>query len=103
MNSKLKQLVSLFPLKGQVTKEIIDTSLLWIAEQCIGATTLKQSIEKANLGLDAPPETLHVLWSVVSGQVWLGNQRIDIKTHPLVNMMSIIKPQEVTFEIVKIW
>lgn len=89
----LKQYKALFPLKGEITQEIINTANTFDYGNCIGALTLK-----AALGVD-----IELVDSVIS--IWgsrNGIQRIEgipvaVTTIGGINMMRVTEPQSVTF------
>jgi hypothetical protein len=83
-----QEIKALFPLKANITEEIINTATLLDTSRCIGAKTLQSVL----------PKELKVDWGVYYGDIIVDDeQRIQITTTEQINMMSIKLPQSVTF------
>lgn len=90
--------ISLFPIKGKITQEIIDTADVNDINNCIGSKTLKSVI----------PKKFHkyIIWGDSFAQINLGDgpvklstmeSYIFISTENSTNFMDVIKPTNVTF------
>lgn len=96
---KLKDITSLFPLKGQLTQEILDKANIHDINKCNGALTLKAAL----------PEGMqdYVTWGVYTGVVYTNKKKQDtIGSHAVIStledldFMDATTPQEVTFVLV---
>ncbi len=87
-----EKIKALFPIKAQITQEIIDKSRTLNIYDCIGAKTLQSVI---------PPCQVRIFWGLDSGGIvhdtFKPDFQIEITTKEGVDMMGITKPQEVTF------
>jgi hypothetical protein len=92
----MENIKQLFPLKGQITQEIIDSAKLSHPQECIGALTLKQSIASAGI-----TDSLFIGWGIVGGTIDKStvdpNSSLAVGTEDRVNMMTVKEPTEVTF------
>jgi hypothetical protein len=89
-----QEIQSLFPLKAEITQEIIDRSNVKDLYNCIGANTLRKAL--TTLGVYE-----HIGWMNLSGAIKLSEkQSLPISTKEEVRMVSVKKPQTVTFIIV---
>lgn len=91
---KMSKVEDLFPLKGEVTQEIIDTAGKYSIIDCIGAKTLRIAVEsRINIELRGYDLT----WGSHSGSIVHEHSLFNIGTLEDVNMMRITEPQTVTF------
>jgi hypothetical protein len=91
-----EEFIALFPRKGIITQEIIDTARLWSVSECIGAKTLK-----ASLGEEIVKELCPNMWGNETGcitdkqQQWLS--AVEIGTKENIPMIDVDIPMEVEF------
>lgn len=87
----IEEIKSLFPLKANVTKEILNKANIWDYEGCIGALTL-QSVLPEKFKAQAT-------WCMFTGSITIGDESnsTSITTEGLIDMMEIKSPREVTF------
>lgn len=88
---------ALFPIKAEVTQEILDTSNVGSIHQCNGAKTL-QSVLKLE-------EPWYVHWGDRQG--YIANKEnynlfIEVTTDEDISFMSITEPTTVTFKLAEI-
>ena len=81
----------IYPLKGQVTQEIIDKAVLSDMFSCIGALTLKQAL--IDIGFDVTDPKYKPKWGVNIG--WVGGTVVCTDTY--LSLMAVKEPCEVTF------
>lgn len=88
----MKPLSEVFPLKGFITQDIIDKSVLMDTTNCIGANTLKEALgENINL-FD------YIGWAIHSGANSSKERgSVRITTVEGIDLMEVKRPQEVTF------
>lgn len=98
---KKAELVSLFPLKVEITNEIIKNADIGNPLNCIGVLALKAGLGKKNDGLNS------IDWLFHSGSI--SSQFDDYEFHYLVieteeriNMMEVTTPKTVTFVIKRV-
>lgn len=101
--TKMEQFLSLFPLKGEITQEILDKTTIDTrtdSKRCPGALTFTAALGENIKLLDGP-----VKWLVK--YAYFGENRIDKECIPGITTLEGIrftlvdKPQTVTFIIVK--
>jgi hypothetical protein len=90
-----EELKALFPLKGKVTKKIIQESHIHNIINCIGATTLKAAL--LNKGVNT--KKIYITWGRNSGylSVTIEGKSFSVSIHTDYDMMEIIKPKGVVF------
>lgn len=89
----MEQFKLLFPLKGEITQEIIDSANIFDIANCIGALTLKSALGE-NLQLVESKS----LWGSYTGFINLVDEtKVSIGTIENTNFMNVTKPQLVTF------
>lgn len=93
-----KTIEALFPLKGQITTEILQSANRYLPSECVGTRTLQQALGVA-LNKDIPSsEDIHVSWGRLGGFVLIeGAKAIPITTQENIDMVETKEPQEVTF------
>jgi len=87
----MKQIKNIFPVKVQVTQEMIDNAKLGDIYGCIGALALR------SLNI---PEVIEIKWGAWTGFIITEKSEIHITTDKEINVMEIKKPTEVTFKLV---
>lgn len=101
---KKQKLLDLFPLKGTVTKDIIENSDVYKSSNCIGVWTLKAALSN-NL---QPFEDVEFLWGSYSGGVFKKESSNNGKTIFIssyaesgesLDMMKIERPTTVIFKL----
>lgn len=85
----IKKFKALFPLSGEITKDIIKQADLRNPYDCIGVRTLK-----AALGNNLPESKIS--WGSTGGAL-MSKERIFFTTKESVNMMRVKRPRKVTF------
>lgn len=85
-------LYNLFPLKGEITQEIINKANVKNPYACIGALTLKAALDKAGVNSNVSWAHHSSYSTTIEGQS-LG----IITTEQGINMVKVTTPQEVTF------
>lgn len=96
---KKEKLLDLFPLKGKVTKKIINNSDKYDVNNCIGVQTLKNAMGN-KLKLTGGKEAM---WGCDSGGFFKKGDDTILESYyvtgGLVNMMKIKKPTHIIFKI----
>lgn len=82
----------LFPLKGNVTEEILQNKNLYNTEDCTGARTLKAALSKAGVNIN----DFDIRWGTHTGTISRSGKEIIVTS--TFNMMRVEKPLEVTIE-----
>jgi hypothetical protein len=88
---------TLFPLKAEITQEIIDGANTYSVTKCIGAKTLRTAVEsKTNTVFS----TFAITWGSHSGNIETETSPLNIGTEEDINMMRVTEPQTVTFKLI---
>ncbi len=82
--------VALFPIKAEVTQEIINQSDPFDTKTCVGALTLKRAVPDII-------KTNYWGWGDLEGTVIIDGKSVIIGTEEGQYMMEIRKPTSVTF------
>lgn len=85
----IEQIKALFPLKATITNEIIKTSNISKADNCIGANTLKQALPQSN--------EIKVLWANWDGGVFINDKAFSVTTEEKLMFMGVREETEITF------
>lgn len=82
----------LFPLKFQVTQQIIDegSKNIYRPTCCIGALSLKEALKYNK-------DFYHISWGVENGDILTDRVHFKITTKENINFMELRTSQEVTF------
>lgn len=94
---KLKQFLALFPLKGQLTEQIINNADVYNTDDCRGARTLT-----AALGDNISLIYGKVKWGDTFGGCTVDGANIFLSTEMNTNFMEAKEPQTVIFVVDKI-
>ena len=92
MSTVKEKFISLFPLKGRITQEIIESSDIGDSDNCIGANTFRKAIgDNISLFQDTG-------WGTDIGHmVLIDDTIVDIGTEEDIDMMEVVEPRDVTF------
>lgn len=101
-----EQLKKLFPLEGEITKNILMSSNKHDIHNCPGANTLRETLQKNGV----PFINEELSWGAVDGSFYLegdnqpethifGIGAIWVRTEEHVNFMNVKEPMNVTFEL----
>lgn len=92
MKTKADKFRALFPLKGNITKDILKTADRDSIRKCVGALTLKAALKKNIKLMD-----YEIGWGDKEGANLAGGESFDITTKENISMMNVRKPRKVTF------
>lgn len=97
---KREDFISLFPLEGRITEDIIKNSDVNDSYNCIGTNTLK-----AALGEKVVRELHPSMWGNSIGSICSRDYswEVNITTKESVFMMAVSQPQDVTFIVDYSW
>jgi hypothetical protein len=96
MENAIQTIRALFPLKGKITKEIIEKSDVKSIFKCIGANTLRAALgDNINLLLEGKP----ISWGRTTGSVHFDDFSIAIGNEGDIDLMEVRNELEVVFTI----
>lgn len=91
----MDNLVALFPLKGKVTKEIIEVANITDPFSCRGARTLRTALENAGVVINKDGGD-YVLWARHSGIIQINGENLNVYSEG-VDLMSVLEPMDINF------